>query len=202
MLKEILQKSIDKAESYTEYSDTIKRLYQAGKHTGEEQKEAYLLYTELNIARSDKWDKRFSITDDTRSLMESLEKPQIWLVINEGWCGDGAHSMPVIHKVAEASKAVDLKVVLRDENPELMDNFLTNGARSIPKLIMMDKETLEVLGTWGSAPKQVKELKKEMKAAGQEPQDINKAVQLWYSRDRGKAIEAELAALIAELKMN
>lgn len=202
MLKDILHKAIAKSVDYTEYSDTVKRLYEAGKHTGEEQKEAYLIYTELNIARMSKWEKRFNITEGSRSLMQSLDKRELWLVINEGWCGDGAHSLPVMHKMAEASSAVDLKVVLRDENPELMDAFLTNGARSIPKLIRLDADTLEVIGTWGSAPKEVKELKKEMKAAGQEPQEISKAAQLWYARNRGKAIEKEIAAEVAEYQIN
>jgi len=202
MLKDVLNKALEKAESYPAFIETVKRLHAAGKHTGPEQKPAYLNYSELNIARMEKWNKRFSISEDSRTLMESLERPEIWLVINEGWCGDAAHSLPVMHKMAEASPAINFKVVIRDENPELMDNFLTNGARSIPKLIRLDSETLEVLGTWGSAPKEVKELKKDMKAAGQEPQEINKAVQLWYARNRGKAIEQELAAEIVQKTLN
>lgn len=202
MAKEIIQSALEKSQAYAEYRELLERLFEVGKHTGEVQQESFLKYTELNLTRLRKWEKRFELQIDTKQLFENLSTSETWLVITEGWCGDAAHSMPVMQKMAESSNdRISLRVVLRDENPELMDQFLTNGARSIPKLIRLQSDDLSVLGTWGSAPEEVKNLKKQMKAAGEEGAEISKAVQLWYARNRGKSIEAELAAQVAEHQM-
>ena len=59
----------------------------------------------------------------------------IWLIITEGWCGDAAQCIPTIEKIAAESKNIETHYVLRDENLDLIDEYLTNNARSIPKLI-------------------------------------------------------------------
>ena len=196
-MKTLLQSALAQAMDYRAYRDLIDALYADGRSTGHTQSEAYLNYSGLNIHRMNKWDKHFALSGQTRQLLRELDRPQTWLVITEGWCGDAAHSVPIMQKMAEATPAIDLKLVLRDEQEELMDHFLTKGARSIPKLIMLDRESLAVLGSWGSAPAELSQLKQDLKAAGEEKEAISKAVQLWYSRDRGKAIEREIAAELA-----
>ena len=74
----------------------------------------------------------------------------IWLVISEGWCGDAAQNMPVVEKIVDEMPNVEIRYVLRDENLELMDQYLTNGGRSIPKALFVDTETFEVLGRLGT----------------------------------------------------
>lgn len=195
---EIIREALENSMSYAEYRELIDALMDGGKTTGDNHSEQMIKYTELNMARMNKWDKRFELSPDVKRLLEDLEAPETWVVLTEAWCGDAAHSVPVMAKLAEASPAIDLRVVLRDENPELMDLYLTNGGRSIPKLIRLKADDLEELATWGPRPTEAVELRKELLAANQPPAEVSKDLQLWYARNRGKAIENELAAMIAE----
>ena len=115
------------------------------------QKPSYVEYTKLSAARMRRWEKTYKPSQNTLDNIASRtsEKEQ-WLVFSETWCGDAAHNLPFIAKWAEHA-GVDMRIILRDENTELMDEFLTNGGRSIPKLVRLN-ENFEVLGTWGPRP--------------------------------------------------
>ncbi len=195
MEKNTIEKALDKSMSYAEYRDLVNELFANGKATGDNHSESYLNYTDLNIHRMSKWDKHFKVNNEVAALVNQLDNKETWLVISEGWCGDAAHALPVMNKLAELSENVELKVVLRDENLELMDKFLTNGGRSIPKLIRLNKDN-EVLGTWGPRPQAAQSLLEDFKAAEKSPTEAKEALQLWYARNRGQAIEEELAALL------
>lgn len=192
----LLQKHWQKGISYSAYRGMIDRLLANGKVTGDTQNENMQHYTELNIARMSKWDKHFHVSDEVSSLL-SLVPVQKWLVISEGWCGDAAHVLPVLAKMADASSAVEMRIVLRDENIDLMDNYLTNGSRSIPKLVRIDAASGEEIGSWGPRPQATQNLMLQMKAAGKDKDEISKAIQIWYARDRGVSIEKEIAAILA-----
>ncbi len=122
----------------------------------------------------------------------------IWLVITEGWCGDAAQNIPVIEKIAAQSAFVETRYVLRDENLALMDAYLTNNARSIPKLIALDAETFEELGTWGPRPQASMDLFNEMRERGLEKPLIMENLQRWYIADKNQAIQAEFESLFDE----
>ncbi|WP_417602482.1 thioredoxin family protein [Owenweeksia hongkongensis] len=194
---DIINKAIENSMSYTEYRELIDRLRANNKTTGDNHSEDMLNYTDLNIARMNKWDKRFVLDADVQTLLKNIEKKETWIVLTEAWCGDAAHSVPVMAKMADACENIDLHLVLRDENLELMDKYLTNGGRSIPKLIRLDAETGEELSTWGPRPKESQDLFTRMKKEGFEKADINKDLQLWYARNSGKAIEQELAQMLS-----
>lgn len=194
---EIIAESLDRAMDYKEYRELVEDLFSNGKSTSPEHKDDLVEYTGLNIHRMNKWDKHFKVSHEAEAVLNQIEEKEIWLMISEGWCGDAAHNLPIISKLAEASENVDLKIVLRDEHPELMDQFLTNGARSIPILIRLRKEDLYVKDTWGSRPREAQELVMNLKSAGKSKAEVSEAVQLWYSRNRGKSLEAEFAGLIA-----
>lgn len=192
MEKNTIETVLAKAKSYMEYRDLVDDLFAKGKSTGDTQSESYLNYTDLNIHRMNKWDKHYKVSREVEAMFNQLDKNETWLVISEGWCGDAAHALPVIHKLAESSQEVEMKVALRDENPQLMDMFLTNGARSIPKLIRLS-ETGEVLGTWGPRPALGQKIIDDAKIAGTPMPEAKEALQLWYARDKGKTIEAEIS---------
>ncbi len=193
--KLILEAALEKAITYHDYRKMVDRLYSEGKTTGSNQNEAMVYYTGLNIQRMQKWEKRFESSPESQEVMATVQD-ELWLVITEGWCGDAAHVLPVIHKLTEGHDGIEFKVVLRDENPGLMDQYLTNGGRSIPKLIRLRKESLEEIGNWGPRPQEAQNIFKQMKAAGESHDEYTKAIQLWYSRNRGKAIEQELVQMI------
>lgn len=117
----------------------------------------------------------------------------IWMVLSEGWCGDSAQILPFVNKMAEVNDHIDMKVIFRDEHPEVMDEFLTNGtSRSIPKIVFLHADTLDVLGSWGPRPKMVHEQYMTERA---DPEIGGKKaannLHVWYARDKGKVIQQE-----------
>lgn len=115
------------------------------------------------------------------------------LVISEDWCGDASNTVPVMARLAEVLPNVQIRVVKRDENPELMDAFLTNGSRSIPLALVL-RPDFTVAGTWGPRPAELQEFVLTEKKAGLRPvDDIYREVRRWYARDRG---ESTLRALV------
>jgi thiol-disulfide isomerase/thioredoxin len=197
-----MQKSITNAlsnsYSYTEYRKLVTDLLAEGKSTGSEQSEDLTHYSSLNETRMNRLEKTIKITETTISKLQNLNKNYIWLVISEGWCGDAAQLLPIIHKMAAESKdKIELKIVLRDENPDLMNLFLTNGGKAIPKLIIIDKEKLKVLADWGPRPKGASELVNNYKKEfGAFDETIKTNLQLWYLHDKGISTQNEIMEIM------
>ena len=190
-MKEYIESSI----SFDEYIDLLDSLLAEGKTSGPKQSEAMFNYGRLNRGRMERLEKTIEIDDSTRSRIGELDADWIWLVITEGWCGDAAQNIPVIEKIAAANAGIETRYILRDEFPELMDQFLTNGSRSIPKLIAIDRRSGEVLGTWGPRPKAAEDLFYEQKSSGIKQHAIHENLQRWYLADRGRSLQNEIADL-------
>lgn len=183
---------LEKGVSYEDYRQLTIGLAAAGKTTGPDQSENYVHYTVLNAQRIKRGDKTIELVPELKQIITSITQPVYILVINEAWCGDGAQIIPVFGKIKEASPLIDLKVVLRDEHPELMDQYLTDGTkRSIPVFIILDHEKKELFH-WGSKPVAVQQLINSLKAEGMEADLIKEKQHLWYARDRGVSIQQEL----------
>ena len=196
-MKSIIEKSLSQSYSYTAYRNQIKTLLKEGKSTGKEQSEALTHYSELNEARMNRLEKTVKISTEIIQKLNQLNGDYIWLVISEGWCGDAAQILPVIYKMAELSERIDLKIVFRDENEDLMNLFLSNGTKSIPKLIILDKNTLEVLSDFGPRPIGAKQLILDYKAKhGIVDETAKTNLQLWYLHDKGLSIQKEILDLI------
>lgn len=195
--QEIFRKSIEKSHSYIEYRTLLKSLLSQGKSSGSEQSEALLHYSELNDTRMNRLDKTISIPTENVEKLKQLENEQIWLVISEGWCGDAAQILPVINKMAEQNTKINLRIVFRDENDELMQLFLTNGTSSIPKLIVLDKDTLEFITDFGPRPNGAKKLILDYKAQhGIVDETAKTELQLWYLHDKGLSTQNEILEAI------
>ncbi|MCG8183863.1 thioredoxin family protein [Tenacibaculum piscium] len=195
-MKEVIANSLAKGISYHEYRDLVKNLLEKGKSTGENQSEELLNYSVLNDKRMKRLDKTIKLTNEVLAKIKTVKAPQTWLVLSESWCGDAAQNLPVIHKMASENEQIQLKIVLRDENLALMDAFLTNGGRSIPKLIALDTNN-EVLGTWGPRPeiatKMVADYKKEHGALDAE---FKESLQVWYNKNKGVNLQENLMSLL------
>ena len=157
-MQEIIKSSLAKSLTYTDYRKQVTDLLKEGKSTGNEQSESLTKYSELNEVRMNRLEKTIQISDEVKTSLSNLQANYTWIVISEGWCGDAAQLLPIIHKMAELSKKIDLRIVLRDENEKLMNQFLTNGGKAIPKLLILDAETLTVLIDWGPRPEGAKNL--------------------------------------------
>lgn len=190
---------LNSAYTYKEFNELIQKLYNEGRTTNEDNRPNMLDYTKMYMQRSNRWDKRGKLTKELKEKLKKTDRDMVWLIINEGWCGDGAQTLPFINKMTEETDKIDLKVILRDQNLAVMDQFLTNGARSVPKLIAIDKDSGEVLGTWGPRPFEANELYWQ----GKNDPDITnkKAVENlhhWYAKDKGKSIQKEFLKLLDE----
>jgi thiol-disulfide isomerase/thioredoxin len=196
-MKSITENSLSQSHSYVDYRNHIKDLLKEGKSTGKEQSEALTHYSELNEARMNRLEKTVKISTEIIQKLNQLNGDYIWLVISEGWCGDAAQILPVIYKMAELSERIDIKIVFRDENEDLMNLFLTNGTKSIPKLIILDKITLEVLGDFGPRPIGAKQLILDYKAKhGIVDETAKTNLQLWYLHDKGLSTQKEILDLM------
>ena len=189
---------IEKAISYEEYIELVNRLLKEGKATGDVQNESRLEYTRLNLVRMNRVAKTLVHDERSFTVVAKIDRPQTWLIITEGWCGDAAQNLAVVEHIASASENIKTRYILRDENPELMNEFLTNGSRSIPKLIAVDDLSGRVLGTWGPRPAAAQRYWNEMKDEGIEKAQLSENLQRWYNADKGVSLQKELAELTAE----
>ncbi len=195
----IIKQSLIKAIDYNTYFDQIKQFSELQKTSGPEQSQSRIEFTALNYQRMKRLNKTILINDDAKQFLENVKKEQIWLVITEAWCGDSAQITPVLNKIAELSPAITLKFVYRDENPELMDAFLTNGGRAIPKLIALSGEN-EVLFTWGSRPSLATQMVVDFKEKhGSLTPEFKEELQNWYNKDKGQNITDDLIALLSKI---
>jgi len=196
---------IEKSMTYAEYIKLIDDLLLDGKTTGANQSEAMFNYGKLNRQRMRRLEKTVRLNDSLKEKAQAVNRKMIWLIITEGWCGDAAQNIPTIEKIASQSPNVETRYVLRDENLELMDKYLTYHARSIPKLIALDAETLEEIGTWGPRPQTAMDYFFEMKHQGLEKPQMMENMQRWYNQDKEQSLQAEFETLFerwAERKEN
>lgn len=191
---------ITQAQTYFEYREMVKQLVLENKTTGPNQSEAYLEYTRMAAQRMHRWDKTAKVSPEMEELILGIP-PQIWLVITEAWCGDAAQTIPYMNKLAEVNPKIQLRLVLRDENPELMEQYLTNGARSIPKLIALSPGLKKEYFTWGPKPQFLLDRQKAYKLdpQGLSSKEFTEGTHLWYARDKNQTLEKELMDRIKEV---
>jgi hypothetical protein len=191
-----IKNSLNHTISYSNYRNLIKNLISEGKSTGTEQSEDHLTFSILNDKRMDRLDKTLEVSAETQNSLDNLNKGFTFLVIAEGWCGDAAQILPIINKVAEASHNIDFKIVLRDENEDLMNQYLTNGSKSIPKVLILDQEN-KVLDSWGPRPAVASQMVVDYKAQnGSLDEEFKKNLQIWYNKDKGHNTQNELVGLL------
>jgi len=198
-MKKIIANSLQKTISYTDYRALVHNLLAEGKATGPEQSEDLTNYSRLNDSRMKRLDKTIKISEEALLEFQKLKQPQTWLVLTEGWCGDAAQNIPVLNKIAEATENIDLKIVLRDEHLPLMDLFLTNGGRSIPKLIALDKDN-NVIDSWGPRPTTATKMVADYKEKnGALDPEFKENLQVWYNKDKGKSVQEDFVNLVLKL---
>lgn len=189
----LLQEKITKSISYEAYRLMIDGLLAENRTTGDNHSPQMLEYTSLNVRRMSRLDKTFRLSDNWKETLEQLNTSYIWLVITEAWCGDAAQIVPILNAIASQTDRIEMRLILRDENPELMDAYLTDGSKSIPKLICINADTLEEVGVWGPRPKVAHELVMAFKAAKEQTYfEFQKDLHLWYARDKAVSIQSEL----------
>ena len=198
----IIATALFKGKTYLEYRKLLSDLLLEKKSTAAEQTDKLTHYSFLNEGRMKRLDKTLSLSKENTNKLKTLQKEYIWLVISEGWCGDAAQILPVFHKMELASdKKIDLKIVLRDENEALMNLFLIQKAKSIPILIILDKQTGLVADHWGPRPKGAKKMIEVYKKNFGIIDEVAKTeLQRWYFKDKGISTQNEIVEIISVLE--
>ena len=196
----LLKNTCQNAMNYEAYKRLVRNLVEQKKTTGDDTSEQKIELTKLNASRLKRLDKTISISETAAEHFRNIPTQQTWLLLVESWCADAVQTIPVLHKITSVNPKLTLKIVLRDENEELMNHFLTNGARSIPKLLILD-ESYTVVDTWGprsyNATQLVVDYKKEH---GLIDDTFKKNLQIWYLKDGGKSIVDDLVSLTSDVR--
>jgi hypothetical protein len=188
---------IEKSLSYEKYYQLIKDLLAEGKTTGIEQKESYIRHARLNFQRMKRVYRTTLISDELKNTVSKIAHRQLWVVLSEGWCGDAAQNLPAIARIAEQNENIELRILLRDENPDVMEAYLTNGSKSIPKLIAFDERANQELFTWGPRPAFFQNLVLEHKANPQMSNDeFNEWLHREYTLDKTQKLQEEFQSLL------
>ncbi|MFB0997757.1 MAG: thioredoxin family protein [Flavobacteriales bacterium] len=192
---ELINKSFVNSLSYNEYRALVTNLLGNNESTTKNGSEDLVSYSKLNNSRMKRLDKTTKLDDSVVNKFSSIDKKITWVVLSEGWCGDAAQNLPVINKLAETNSNINLRIVLRDENPELMNEFLTNGNQAIPKLIQLENE--KVTKTWGPRPTIATKMVVDYKSKhGQLDADFKKDLQVWYNKNKSENVIEDLSELI------
>lgn len=139
--------------------------------------------------------QRARLSEGSRERATRLPGGWKLLIVTEDWCGDAVNTVPVLARLA-AEAGAELRVLKRDEHPELMEGYLTGGSRSIPIAIVLDA-AFRPVGHWGPRPAELQAFVLREKAAGVRPaKEIYRDVRSWYARDRGESTAREVLDVV------
>lgn len=181
--------------NYAEYKELFETILEASEKTAPYNDEMYFNYTKLNRTRSKRWDKQELTNEKVLSKLKQIIQPQHWIIITEPWCGDAAHIVPILIKMTKENNLISYDIQLRDTEPYLIEKYLTNGTKSIPKLIVKDKDGKDVF-VWGPRPKGAQEVVNVMKSQNSDFEQTKIALQNWYNDNKAEEICNEISRLL------
>ena len=185
--------------NYAHYITLLETLLKQGKTTGFNQSADYLNYAKINLQRMHRLEKTVELKEDLKTALSKVSRSYIFLIITEGWCGDAAQNLPVFNLIEKSYKNFELKLILRDENPHIMANYLTNGAQAIPKVICLEKNTLKEVFVWGPRPQAIQQVVLQMKQENKSLEEKGVITQNWYNADKSHSLQHELLNLVQNL---
>lgn len=150
----------------------------------------------LNLHRTERILRSYEPQEATTRAVCRIAAPQLWMILTEYSCGDSAQVIPVIARIAAFNPAIDLRILFRDANMDIMDLYLTNGTRGIPKLVAFAADGRELF-QWGPRTEDARRIFQEGIAAGTPKNEVVERVHLFYGRDRGKSVERELFEILS-----
>lgn len=152
----------------------------------------------LNMRRISRWLKKDNLLlPETIAAINSIKQKQTWHLIIEPWCGDGAHVAPVVAKMAAESPFIEFNIVLRDGPNNMIDDYLTNGAKAMPILVVRDCNQNDLFH-WGPRPKGCLNLVNAQKLSDLSSEEKKIEQQKWFNADEGVEIQQEIAKQILE----
>lgn len=190
----------NKGIPYANYREKITQLLSQGQTTGTDHSDEMLHYTKMNLQRMNRVEKTTVLNDQLLQVIDQIKGKYKFLVITEGWCGDAAQIVPVVEKIVLSSPdKFNLKLVLRDQNLELIDAHLTNGGRAIPVLLILDEQGKLMMPKWGPRPQVLQNLLLDWKKETVDMEAIAEQLHGWYAKDKTQAIQKELREVLSQL---
>ncbi len=195
-----LDKRPHQGQNYEEYQQLFNQKIAFADYGGVSNDQKKLIDRDkLNYQRSLRIHKTYSVDPQLCELVINISEPQLWMVITENWCGDSAQNLPYLAKIASCNPLIDFRIILRDDNLDIMDLYLTdNNSRSIPKFIAF-KENGEELFQWGPRPNEAQELVYKLKSEGKSKDEYLEELHLWYGRNKGKNLESEIINILKSI---
>ncbi len=188
--------------TYESYFKHFEEWVKNGETSSLNPSQALIDFTKLNLSRTQRIHKTIRIDPELKKSIERLDHNYTWMVITEAWCGDSAQNLPVIAELAKLNPdKIKLYILLRDENTELMDNYLTNGARAIPKLVAVNETLGKEAFAWGPRPAAAQELLTAWKKNpdGKSWEEFEKELHGWYAKDKTQSVQKEFIQLLNSL---
>jgi len=183
--------------TYAEYMAFLRReAERAQTHPEWVAEDPHAQYLKLNRHRAERVEKTYQVPAGLRQAIERIAEPQLWMVLTEAWCGDSAQTLGAVAAIAAASPLIDLRFLLRDDNQDIMQRYLTHGTASIPKVVAFDGAGHELF-QWGPRPAPAAELFRRTRAEGGAKEEAQEKLHAWYARDRGQTVGEEFLRLVA-----
>ncbi|MCO6461688.1 MAG: thioredoxin family protein [Saprospiraceae bacterium] len=186
-----LKKFWDAGVSFARYLEKAKSdLAEMTDEKDSEMKEYY----KLGIQRMERMMERYVPAEEHKAILNQKKFDGKILIISEPWCGDASQVVPVLTKFFQDQ---NVRITYRDQESSLIDDYLTNGAKSIPVVIIMNNE-YEVISTWGARPKFGKELLTKHKENPElyTKDQFHNDLQVYYARNKGYDTIKEIVDLI------
>lgn len=187
-----MEKYWEAALSFAQYMDVAQQRYDQSAETSDEFEEYY----KLGLHRMERVLKQFKPDEQKLQALQQKNFQGKLLVISEPWCGDASATVPAVAKFFEAA-GTEVRIFLRDSDTTLIDQFLTEGTQSIPKILILNDQ-FEVIKTWGPRPAYGTELLKKFKAAdgAYAREDFYNDLQVYYAKNRGADAISEIVDLL------
>ena len=155
-----------------------------------------LFYAKYNMERAGRVIDAYNMDEKLASLIDAVSEPQRWMVLTEDWCVDSAYALPIIFRAVSRNPHINMRILLRDDNLDIMDQYLTDGGRGIPKLVVFDADGQELF-QWGPRPQALKQMREVWKAEGVEGAMLSQKGAEWYDAGGWHEVETELIETIA-----
>lgn len=181
--------------TFQQYLEYFEQILNSPKPEAPYDQEDYFNYTKLNWSRMNRWLKKGEILPEASAKIKAITVSQQWILITEPWCGDAAHVVPFIKMMSDLNPAIQLDIELRDSEPNRIESYLTNGGKSIPKLIIRDLSGND-LAVWGPRPVACQVLFDELKAKNTDFETLKIELQNWYNEHHGVEIQKEISELV------
>jgi hypothetical protein len=187
--------------NFTDYFKTFDAVLSGENTNAPYNDEHFVEYVKLNHSRVNRWIKKGILSEETIRSIQGIKEKQTWLVITEPWCGDASHNVPFIVKMAELNPLITLEIQLRDSAESEIESYLTNGGKSIPKLIIRNELGKDLI-IWGPRPAEAQALFHKLKGENLTLEEQKVGLQQWYNQDQGQTIQIEIVNELQRIKID